>query len=291
MIYSHKPMNKNLSKFRGRLALFLSLGLCLTTLVACGGSEAPTRERSSTSTTAPVPTKLADGKYTVQQATYNDANGEYSLFLLNTPPGTPSAFQTTDLQMAQLTDAEVSAGQKDYLQVEGGKAALHLSKDSKLEYVHNVTETKNDPQTGQPQTVVVRQESSFWTPFAGAIAGAAIGNLLFAPRYYVPPVYGGGPLVGYGGYGNSYGQAVQQYQSRYQAPPAAVRNQQANLRTTGRLGTSSARQPAAGSGRATGSGFGSSTLGQSDGSRSQVDRSRSRSGFGSGRSRSGARRR
>jgi len=50
----------------------------------------------------------------------------------------------------------------------------------------------------------VRQEGgSFWAPFAGAAAGImgqAIGNALFRPQYYVPPVYqpGASVLRGFG---------------------------------------------------------------------------------------------
>jgi hypothetical protein len=179
-------------------------------------------------------TRLSDGQYLLQQASYDDGDGSYTLMLLDTPPGEPSVFRTTNLPMARLTDEEMEAGQKSYLKVEKGQPSLHLSEDFRIEYVHNVTETQVNPQTGEREVVVVRQEPSFWTPFAGALAGQALGNLLFRPHYYFPPVYQPGvPLTGYGSYGRTYGQAVQQYQSRYQAPPAEVRNRQ--FRTTGRL--------------------------------------------------------
>jgi hypothetical protein len=154
-----------------------------------------------------------------------------------------------------------------------------------------VTESQTNPSTGQPQTVVVRQESNFWSPFAGALAGQALGSLLFRPQYYVPPVYQPGvPLSGYGGYGSSYGQAVDRYQQRYNAPPVVERNRQV-FRSTGRINAPSAgnrnvRRPAQRSDRPSGSGFGSSTLRRSNQSTpSRVSRPRS---FGSGRS-SGAR--
>jgi len=290
----------------------MTFALCWTTF-ACGGpptgqQNLPTQNQQNPQSTnvSTAQTQIADGQYPVQQATYDDANGEYSLFLLNTPSGTPPRFQTTDLQMAALTEAEVSSGQKGYLKVEGGKASLHIPQDFKIEYVHNVTETQTNPQTGQPQTVVVGQQSSFWTPFAGALAGQAIGSLLFRPQYYVPPVYqrGGGPLTGFGGYGQSYGQAVQRYQTRYQSQPLAVQNRRTGLRTTGRLRTPASstvrRSPSSSFGnRSTGSGYGSSRLRQSDRSRSTQFRPGSGSfgsgqrsrGFGSGRSFSGGRRR
>jgi hypothetical protein len=229
---------------------------------------------------------LAQGQYAVQQATYDDAEGEYSLMLLNTPPGSPPVYRTRDLQMARLTDEEISAGKKSYLNVDNNQAVLHLTEDFKIEYVHNVTETVPNPQTGQPQTVVVRQQSGFWAPFAGAIAGQAIGSLLFRPQYYMPPVYQPGIMTGYGGYGNTYGQAVQQYQTRYRTPPPAVRNRQV-LRTTGRLRSPTYNQPVRPSARpngnrSTGSGYGGSTLRRSRQPRqNQYKRQPS---FGSGRS-------
>ncbi len=264
----------------------------LWTATACGSPEPETRANApanpaanrNVNTVRPAPNNnLAQGQYPVQQATYDDAEGEYSLMLLNTPSGSPPVYRSRDLQMARLTNEEIAAGKKSYLNIENNKASLHLTEDFKIEYVHNVTETVNNPQTGQPQTVVVRQQSGFWAPFAGAIAGQAIGSLLFTPRYYMPPVYQPGIMTGYGGYGNTYGQAVQQYQTRYQAPPAAVRNRQV-LRTTGRLRSPSsnvpARRPAApGANRSTGSGYGGSTLRRSQNPTSPQRRSPS---FGSG---------
>ena len=269
--------------------LLLSLSLCWTTL-ACGSpnsnqayqNQNPTNASSRQSRTSQ--TRLSDGQYGVQQATYNDINGEYTLMLLDTPPGTPSAYSSTDLQMARLTDEEIQAGKKSYLSINNGKAALHLTEDFKVEYVHNVTQTQTNAQTGQQETVVVRQQSGFWAPFAGAVAGQALGSLLFTPRYYVPPLYQPGVMVGYGGYGNTYGQAVERYQVRHQAPPPAVRNSQ-TFRTTGRLSspssqTKATRRSSPNSTRSTGSGYGSSTLKRSN--KSYPTRSKSPSSFGSG---------
>ena len=289
--------------------LFLTFTLCWTT-VACGGPQETTPQARNTSAgnngNAAAPTRIADGEYPVQQAEYDDGTGQYTLFLLNTPAGSPPTFRTENLQMARLTDEQIKAGQKSYLKVENGQPALYLSEDFKIQYVHNVTQTQTNPQTGQQETVVVRQENSFWAPFAGAvagnIAGQAIGSLLFRPQYYVPPVYqpGASVLNGYGGYGNTYGQAVNRYRDRYNAPPAAVRNRQ-TFRTTGRIRTPSAgvNTPRINSGsRATGSGFGGSTLrpsgrtnptyrqpssGSFGSSRSTGTRTRSSGGFGSRR--------
>ncbi|MEN9520406.1 MAG: hypothetical protein RLZZ381_2994 [Cyanobacteriota bacterium] len=251
------------------LILFMSLSLCLTT-VSCGGSSTTTSTSTQTqpsfennANTAATPISISDGKYPVQQATYDDVSGEYSLMLLNTPAGTPPVLQTDQLQMARISEEEVAKGEKTYLQVENQQPVMYLTEDFKIEYVHNVTETRNDPQTGQPETVVIRRESSFWTPFAGALAGQAIANILFRPHYYVPPMYTPGTvLTGYGGYGSSYSQAVNRYQDRYQAPPAAVKNRR-TLRTTGSLrntASNKARRTLKNNSRSTGSGVGSSTL-------------------------------
>lgn len=266
--------------------LLMSLSLCLSALACSSPSQTQSQPNPNNNTTS-APTQLSQGQYQVQQATYNDADGEYTLMLLNTPPGTPSNYRSRDLQMARLTDAEIAEGKKTYLEVNGGKAVMHLTEDFKIEYVHNVTETRTDPQTGQQQTVIVRQQSGFWAPFAGALAGQALGSLLFSPRYYVPPVYQPGVTVlrGYGGYGSTYGEAVNRYQSRYQQPPAAVRNRQ-TFRTTGRLRSPSYDRPTTGSrtnpnaNRSTGSGYGNSRLRNSN--RSNPSRVNRPGSFGTG---------
>ncbi|MFN6465521.1 MAG: hypothetical protein RMZ41_027380 [Nostoc sp. DedVER02] len=270
-------------------AVFLALSLCVTTVACGGGNETtpPAKNVSQSSTN----TKLSDGEYKIQQATYDDATGEYSLFLLNNNPPT---FATENLQMARLTDDEIKQGKKSYLKVDKGQPILYLTEDFKIEYVHNVTENKTNPQTGQQETVVVRRENNFWAPFAGSVAGSlagqAIGSMLFRPQYYVPPVYQSGQgLSGFGGYGGSYGQAVQNYQSRYNAPPAAVTNRTA-FRNTGTIrrsypGNSNIRntpRSTTGNNRPSGSGFGGSSLRPSG--NSSTTRRNSGSGFGSGRS-------
>ena len=270
-------------------AVFLALSLCMTTVACGGGNEAnpPGKNVSQSSTN----TKLSDGQYQIQQATYDDSSGEYSLFLLNNNPPT---FATENLQMARLSDDEIKQGKKTYLKVEKGQPILYLTEDFKIEYVHNVTENKINPQTGQQETVVVRRENNFWAPFAGSVAGSlagqAIGSMFFRPQYYVPPVYQSGRgLSGFGGYGGSYGQAVQNYQTRYNAPPAAVTNRTA-FRNTGTIrrsypGNSTIRntpRSTTGNNRPSGSGFGGSTLRPSG--RATSPRRDSGSSFGSGRS-------
>jgi len=266
-------------------AVILAMSLCLTT-VACGGRTNQTASQSRNVTQTAANTRLSDGQYPVQQATYDDANGEYTLLLLNS---TPPMFKTQNLQMVRLTDEEIKQGKKTYLNVENGQPVLDLTEDFKIDYVHNVTETRTNPQTGQAETVVTRRENGFWAPFAGALAGQAIGSLLFRPHYYVPPVYqpGGSVLNGYGGYGNSYNDAITSYQQRYNSPPAVLRNRTA-FRSTGTIrnsypgsDTTVRTVPRTTTNRPSGSGFGSSTLRPSDNSSSF--RRPSSSSFGSGR--------
>jgi hypothetical protein len=269
------------------LSLLLILLLSVTT-VACGSGS----NQSQSGNNAPkIENQITSGRYSVQQATYDDSNGVYRLMLLGTPAGKSPTYQTEALQMARLTDEDIKKGEKTYVQINGDQAELYLTEDFKIEYVHNVTEVQNNPQTGQKETVVVRQESSFWTPFAGALAGQALGSLLFRPQYYVPPMYSGGPLTGYGGSGRSYGQAVNTYRGRYNSAPPVEKNRQ-TLRTTGNLRqypSSSAnkanRKPSYNSTKSSGSGFGSSRLKSSGSSYSSPRRSSFGSSSGS-RSRS-----
>lgn len=264
---------------RKLVAILLSLTLCWTTVACDSPTSTPTQSAPNNVSTS-APNQVGSGKYSVQQATYDDATGEYTLMLLG---ATPPVFRTSDLQMARLTDEEIAKGEKTYAEINGDRAVMHLSEDFKIEYVHNVTQTQTNPQTGQPETVVIRRESNFWAPFAGALAGQALGSLLFTPQYYVPPVYQPGVVItGYGGYGSSYDRAVQSYQARYNEPPAAVRNRQ-TLRTTGNLRRPSSnrattRRQSPNAGRASGSGYGSSELRPSN--RSGSTRKRSGS-FGS----------
>lgn len=277
------------------LVFSMAASLTLTTLACAGPSlqnPSGSTPQAQESVPSATPTQLSDGSYPVQQATYDDGTGEYTVMLLNTKPGDSPVYRATNLPMARLTDEEVAANKKSYLKVENGQPSLYLTEDFRIEYVHNVTETQVNPQTGQQEVVVVRQESNFWTPFAGALAGQAIGSLLFTPQYYIPPVYrSGGALTGYGGYGRSYDQAVSSYRSRYNTAPAEVKNRQ-TFRSTGQIrrspsaNPSTTRSPQVNQGnRSTGSGYGSSDLKRSNSpSPSKV---RGSGGFGSG----GARRR
>lgn len=249
--------------FKRIFAIFLTIFLCFNT-VACSSSNNQAVNNSSTFTNnTNIPkNNIASGKYPVQQATFNDIDGEYSLMLLNTPPGSSPVFRTTNLQMARLTDEEIKEGQTTYAEINGNEAIMHLTEDFRIEYIHNETQTVTNSDTGKQETVIVRQQSNFWTPFAGALAGQAVGNLLFSPRYYVPPVYSGGNLSGFGGSGSTYNQAVQSYRSNYNSVPTVEKNRE-SFRTTGTIKNSSGNtinRVNTNSNKATGSGFGSSDL-------------------------------
>jgi hypothetical protein len=104
-----------------KLTVYLMALTFIGTATACGSPtpQPPTNpgaNRNNVNTVRSAPNNnLAQGQYSVQQATYDDGNGEYSLMLLNTPPGSPPVYRTTDLQMARLTEEEISAGKKSYL--------------------------------------------------------------------------------------------------------------------------------------------------------------------------------
>ncbi len=156
----------------------------------------------------------------------------------------------------------IANGEKTYLEITNNQPVMYLTEDFKIEYYHNVAETQTNPQTGQQETVIVRRESNFWSPFAGALAGQVVGNMLFAPRYYVPPVYTSGrPLTGYGGVGTSFDGAVQNYQTNHNSPPPVVKNRQV-LRTSGtaRRSTPTTTTKRNSGTKSSGSGFGSSDL-------------------------------
>jgi hypothetical protein len=261
--------------------MVLTLGL---TTVACGSTSSTVSQGNFSNTVSQTTNQVSSGRFPVQQAEYNDLDGTYTLMLLNTPAGTPPVFKTDKLQMARLTDEQIQQGESTFVEVNGDEGILYLTEDFKIEYVHAVTETQTNPQTGQPETVIVQQRSSFWTPFAGALAGQAIGSMLFSPRYYVPPVYSpGGVMTGVGGYGRTYNDAVSSYRSKYNAPPPVEKNRQ-NLRTTGNLrrspsSSATKRSTNPNANKSTGSGYGNNKLKQSGNSR--PSRTRSNTSFGS----------
>jgi hypothetical protein len=208
----------------------LALTLILGGTAACLPSAPPPEPAQKVQDSPPLPA----GSYEIQSIAYDDADGAYRVFLVNPPPGRPPVYVATSLQMARLTDAEVAAGRKSArLDVDQpappgaatagsdevapdaivAGAVARLPQDFAIQYTHNVVEM----QGGQP--VVVRQESSTWSPFMSAMAGAAVGNMLFGPRYYFPPPYMGGAMTGFGGAGATPAAAAQSYTQQHGKPP------------------------------------------------------------------------
>jgi hypothetical protein len=161
---------------------------------------------------------LAAGTYQVQSIAYDDADGAYRVFLIDPPAGAKPLFVSLDLKMARLTDEEIAAGTKSArLVVDETGPSAHLPPDFAIQYTHQVTEERNG------QVVVVGQQSSTWSPFASAMMGMAVGNMLFGPRYYYPPPYMGGAMTGFGGAGDSRAAAASHYTSQHGKAPQAAR--------------------------------------------------------------------
>lgn len=195
---------------------------------------------------------LPAGNYDVQSASYDDATGLYKLFLLGVPAGQKPHYQTTELQMARLTDEDLAGGKKSHVTFADGNApVMYLTPEFAISYVHNVTEEHTDPRTGATETVIVNQTTSSWSPFMSAMAGAMVGNMLFSPRYYYPPPYAAGGMMGYGGAGMTRSMAGQEYAQKFGSEPKASK-----LSKTGM-----APRRISGDGlRSTGTGAGSSRL-------------------------------
>jgi hypothetical protein len=231
----------------------LSLGTA-----GCFGGEEPLERGTPVVESAPLPA----GSYDVQSIAYDDADGGWRVFLLAPPAGVKPLFTTSNLKLARLSDEELAAGKtKARLDVDSEGPTARLPADFQVQYTHNVTEDR-----GNGQVVVVRQESTTWSPFVSAMAGAALGNMLFSPMYVYPPPYAGGALSGYGGYGASRTAAQASFQQSHGALPQSAKLSQSGY----------SKRPSSML-KSTGSGAGSSKL--STGTSSS---SRPRSSFGSG---------
>jgi len=213
-----------LTRLRKFTPVVLGLALCWTTLGCQSNTyQVPGQQRVNTVSTQ---ARLANGKYPLKQATYNDANGQYTLFLFN---ATPPVFSTTNLQMMPLTAAETQAGEQSYLQMQNNQAILHLNPDFQIEYIHAVTEQINGA-----ETVIVREESTYWEPFEDDDElEIELEFHNYGPHYYVPPRYQRGVVLSRGYHAPTYQEAVTKYEQNYKTKPPAVKNNQ--LRTSGQL--------------------------------------------------------
>ncbi|MEQ9370978.1 MAG: hypothetical protein RIG63_18410 [Coleofasciculus chthonoplastes F3-SA18-01] len=217
--------------FRQFTPVLLSVALCWTTLACQDSTNYSQSVGQQNTNTVSSQTRLTDGKYPLQQVTYNDANGQYTLFLMNY---TGAAYSTTNPQMIPLTPEELNSGEQSYLKMQNNQAVLHLSPEFQIEYIHAVTEPASNN-----EMVIVREESTYWQPFESD--GEIEIELEFhSPRYYIPPPYQSGAVLHSGYHASSYDQAVAKYQSSHDTPPPAVRNNQ--LRTSGVLRKSTTSQ-------------------------------------------------
>jgi len=219
-----------LTTLRKFTPVVLGLALCGTTL-GCQPNNTYQVPRQQRANTVSTQARLANGNYPLKQATYNDANGQYTLFLFN---ATPPIFSTTNLQMMPLTAVETKTGKQSYLQMQNNQAILHLSPDFQIEYIHAVTEQINGA-----ENFIVRRESTYWEPFEDDDElEIEIDFNYHQPYYYVPPVYQQGVILGRGYHAPTYQEAVAKYEQNHKTQPPAVKNNQ--LRTSGELRKSTA---------------------------------------------------
>ena len=265
-------------------AVSLVLAGSVVGTVACQG-EAPPEKAVPVEVSPPLPA----GSYEVQSISYDDADGAYRVFLVNPPPGSRPVYVAVDLPMARLTDEEVKLGKVTArldvdqpgpaVPAEGAAAAVvdaaavpaavvlgavvRLPQDFAVQYTHNVVEERGG------QQVVIRQESSTWSPFMGVMTGMMVGNMLFGPRYYYPPPYMAGGMSGVGGAGLSRQAAASSYTQQHGKAPQATR-----------LSSSGYAKAPSSSMKATGSGAGSTRLKSTGASTGPAKRSFGGGGFG-----------
>lgn len=275
-------------------------------IVGCGGASTPSQTLPSSTPAAvqpPTAAKLAKGDYPVQQVRYSETTGDYTLTLLNRPAGQSPLYTLREVMLAQLSRPDQQAGKGSFLRVEDQRSVLYLKPDFKIDYVPNVSQGSS----ATPSAVA-------WRPWGGDRSLD-----YYQPYYYQPPFYSSSGMYGYGGYGSSYQSSIDHYQQRNnRLPPAQKR---ANFRNTSNLRSpaspavtdspktspktspqtspAAAQSPSVGSSskpaaspsqaaspsrRATGAGYGSSTLrtgSSSSGSARSSSSSSGRSSFGS----------
>jgi hypothetical protein len=285
------------------LMMLATASVVLAGTVACQ-AEAPPEKAAPVQVSPP----LAAGSYEVQSISYDDADGAYRVFLVNPPPGAKPIFVAVDLPMARLTDDDIKAGKATArldvdqpgpvvpavpaegaapvaapVAVEGAAApaadaavaavaavgpvvagpVVRLPQDFAVQYTHNVVEERGG------QQVVVRQESSTWSPFMGVMTGMMVGNMLFGPRYYYPPPYMAGGMSGVGGAGLSRQAAASSYTQQHGKAPQSAR-----------LSSSGYAKAPSSSLKATGSGAGSTRMKSPGTSTGSSKRSFGGGGFG-----------
>ena len=200
-----------------RTALLLSAAALLAATSACRLAEPEVPEVPEKVAPVADSPPLPQGRYEVQSLSYDDASGQYALFLLGTPVGSKPMYQTQGLRLARMSDEEVATNAGAYLLVDAEGPIAMLRPDTQIAFTHNVVEERG----GEP--VVVRQQSSSWSPFMAGMTGAMIGNMLFAPRFYYPPPFAGGALGGFGGAGATRELAGKDFAGKTGAVPQSTR--------------------------------------------------------------------
>jgi hypothetical protein len=247
----------------------LTLLAPLAATVACSTAEPEKPVAAAPPPESPPPPA---GAYEIQSINYDDANGSYGVFLLSPPEGQKPLWQSTNLRMARLTDEEIAAGMKASLVSDGpgGEAPVaKLPPDFNINYTHNVVEERG----GQP--VVVRQESTMWSPFSGMMMGMMLGSMMTPSYMYPPPYAAGRPLSGVGASGATASAAQQAYAQKHGTAPQSSRLSKSGY----------SKMPSAGSVKASGSGAGSSRLKNSSGAPTKAPKRSFGGGFGGRRRR------
>ena len=113
---------------------------------------------------------VPDGKYPVQDATFNKTKGTYELLLLGTPSCWKQPATVSDIELGRIDESE---NEKAVLKFVGGKATnLLIAKDYTLKTVETIVENGKEKVT----------ESSSWAPFlsgaAGGLVGGVVGNVI-----------------------------------------------------------------------------------------------------------------
>ena len=263
------------------LVMVAAASIVVASSLACM-PEAPPEKAVPVQVSPSLPT----GSYEVQSISYDDADGAYRVFLVNPPAGHKPIYTALELPMARLSDEDLQAGKTsarlDVDQPGPAVAAdgvapaaaavavavvagpvVRLPQNFAVSFTHNVVEERGG------QQVVVRQESSTWSPFMGVMTGMMVGNMLFGPRYYYPPPYMAGGMNGIGGAGLTRQAAVSSYTQQHGKAPQSTR-----------LSSSGYAKAPSSSMKASGSGAGSTRMKSAGSSTGPAKRSFGGGGFG-----------
>ena len=280
------------------LVMVAAASIVVASSLACM-PEAPPEKAVPVQVSPSLPT----GSYEVQSISYDDADGAYRVFLVNPPAGHKPIYTALELPMARLSDEDLQAGKTSArldvdqpgpavaadgvapaaaavdgpaVAADGVAAAaaavavavvagpvVRLPQNFAVSFTHNVVEERGG------QQVVVRQESSTWSPFMGVMTGMMVGNMLFGPRYYYPPPYMAGGMNGIGGAGLTRQAAVSSYTQQHGKAPQSTR-----------LSSSGYAKAPSSSMKASGSGAGSTRMKSAGSSTGPAKRSFGGGGFG-----------